>query len=152
MSLEDMDKGGSNDRTSGSNEIGYTRIKRTVSAALLHRIGDELIKDPQTAFCELVKNGFDADATEVLVSFRKTGTKDGIISIQDNGTGMTEEDIETKWSRGRRRKQGAQSAQPQVSAPKIRLKRNRALFPVKTRQQRQNNNSPPRKSSTDCFL
>ena len=119
MSLEDMDKGGSNDRTSGSNEIGYTRIKRTVSAALLHRIGDELIKDPQTAFCELVKNGFDADATEVLVSFRKTGTKDGIISIQDNGTGMTEEDIETKWSRAGGENKVRNPRSPKFQRPRL---------------------------------
>ena len=78
---------------------GGTRIKRTVSASMFHRLGDELIKDPQTAFCELVKNGFDADATEVRISFRKIKTKNAIISIQDNGTGMTKEDVETKWAR-----------------------------------------------------
>ena len=152
MSLEDMDKGGSNDRTSGSNEIGYRRIKRTVSAALFHRLGDELIKDPQTAFCELVKNGFDADATEVLVSFRKTGTKDGIISIQDNGTGMTEEDIETKWSRAGGENKVRNPRSPKFQRPRLGSKGIGRFSLSKLGNSVKIITRPPGKSSTVCFL
>ena len=69
------------------------------SAALVKRLGDELIKDPQTAFFELIKNSYDADATDVQVMFRKTKSQEGTIVIQDNGTGMSLEDLRTKWAR-----------------------------------------------------
>lgn len=69
------------------------------SAALVNRLGDELIKDPHTAFFELIKNSYDADATEVHVVFRKTTTDAGTIVIRDNGTGMTVDDLRTKWAR-----------------------------------------------------
>ncbi len=41
----------------------------STSAAILSRLGGELIKDPHTAFFELVKNSYDADATVVYVKF-----------------------------------------------------------------------------------
>ncbi len=97
-------------------------IKRTVSASMFHRLGDELIKDPQTAFCELVKNGFDADATEVLISFRETQKKGGTISIQDNGTGMTVEDVETKWGRAGGENKVRDRHSPKFKRPRLGAK------------------------------
>ena len=94
-------------------------IKRTVSASMFHRLGDELIKDPQTAFCELVKNSFDADATEVRISFRKTRTKNGTIFIQDNGTGMTKEDLETKWGRAGGENKARDRYSPKFRRPRL---------------------------------
>ena len=46
-------------------------INFSTSAAILSRLGGELIKDPHTAFFELVKNSYDADATNVYVKFHK---------------------------------------------------------------------------------
>ena len=97
-------------------------IKRTVSASMFHRLGDELIRDPQTAFCELVKNSFDADATEVHISFRKTRTKDGTISIRDNGTGMTKEDVETKWGRAGGENKARDRYSPKFTRPRLGAK------------------------------
>lgn len=74
-------------------------MKHRASAALLKRIGEELIKDPQTAFFELVKNGYDADATRVEVEFRRTSNGNGRIIIRDDGTGMSEDDVRNKWFR-----------------------------------------------------
>ena len=71
----------------------------SASAAILNRFGDELIKDHQTAFFELIKNSFDADATLVSVKFHNTKNIDGEIIIEDNGGGMSPEDIKTKWAR-----------------------------------------------------
>ncbi|MCK4407962.1 MAG: ATP-binding protein [Bacteroidales bacterium] len=48
---------------------------------MLKRFGDELIKDHQTAFFELIKNSFDADATLVSVKFHNTKNIDGEIII-----------------------------------------------------------------------
>jgi len=74
-------------------------INYSTSAALLCRLGNELIKDRQTAFFELVKNGYDADATDVNIKFHKVLKPGGIIIIQDNGGGMDENDIKNKWAR-----------------------------------------------------
>ncbi len=105
-----------------SNDGRNRVIKRTVSASVFHRLGDELIKDPQTAFCELVKNGFDADATEVLISFQKTQKNGGTISIQDNGTGMTVEDVETKWGRVGGENKARERYSPKFKRPRLGAK------------------------------
>jgi len=74
-------------------------VNFTSSAALVNRLGGELIKDPHTAFFELIKNSYDADATEVNVIFHKTAADSGKIIIQDNGSGMTLEELKSKWAR-----------------------------------------------------
>jgi len=74
-------------------------LQQSVSAATVKRLGEELIKDSQTAFVELIKNSYDADANTVEVRFQDSPTKDGCIVIQDDGTGMTLKDINTKWLR-----------------------------------------------------
>lgn len=71
----------------------------STSAAVIHRLGDELIRDPHTAFFELIKNSYDADATEVEVEFHRPLSEAPKILIRDNGTGMTVEDLRTKWAR-----------------------------------------------------
>ncbi|MCT4185173.1 ATP-binding protein [Elizabethkingia anophelis] len=71
-------------------------------------IGKDLINDDNIAILELVKNSFDADAKKVTISFRNLKNNDdqdidvfseltSKIIIQDNGIGMTIEDIKDKW-------------------------------------------------------
>lgn len=62
-------------------------------------LGRELITDRITAVYELVKNCYDANATEVVVDFVNVGFKanDRKISISDNGIGMDFTDVDTKW-------------------------------------------------------
>jgi len=62
-------------------------------------IGRELITDRITAVYELVKNCYDANATEVNVIFENVGQnyKNGKIIISDNGIGMSFKDVEDKW-------------------------------------------------------
>ncbi|MCQ2312252.1 MAG: ATP-binding protein [Paludibacteraceae bacterium] len=62
-------------------------------------LGRELITDRITALFELVKNCYDANATEVKLSFLAVNPKsdEGRILIEDNGIGMTEKDIKDKW-------------------------------------------------------
>jgi signal transduction histidine kinase len=62
-------------------------------------LGRELITDRITALVELVKNAYDANATEVHVEFYASRSKQGKIIIQDNGIGMNANDIATKWMR-----------------------------------------------------
>lgn len=67
-------------------------------ARLISMLGSELIGDPVTGVLELVKNGYDADATMVQVQLLQMGDlASGTISILDDGTGMTWDDLETKW-------------------------------------------------------
>lgn len=63
-----------------------------VSSGLKKVLGSELITDDEVAIFELVKNSFDADATQVDILFG-----DNQIVISDNGTGMSYEDIRNKW-------------------------------------------------------
>ncbi|MDI1291723.1 MAG: sensor histidine kinase [Methylobacter sp.] len=63
-----------------------------VSTGLKSVLGSELITDDEVAIFELVKNSFDADATQVDLFFG-----DNQIIVADNGVGMTYDDIRKKW-------------------------------------------------------
>jgi signal transduction histidine kinase len=63
---------------------------------LLTLLGEELIGDDRLAIFELVKNGYDADATEVAITLNLRSQSPSIV-VQDSGVGMTLEDITDKW-------------------------------------------------------
>ena len=64
-------------------------------------IGRELITDRITAVYELVKNCYDANATEVTIRFENVSqdliNRNSKIIISDNGHGMSYNDIRDKW-------------------------------------------------------
>ena len=62
-------------------------------AAIINRLGRELVAKQETALVELVKNAYDADATTVVVSFDGRGEPGAVLSIRDNGIGMSRDDI-----------------------------------------------------------
>jgi signal transduction histidine kinase len=62
-------------------------------AAIIARLGRQLVARQETALIELVKNAYDADATQVVVSFADRGTPAATIQIDDDGTGMTYDEI-----------------------------------------------------------
>ena len=64
---------------------------------LLQLLGEELIGDDRLAIFELVKNGYDADATTVSVIVEVNPGPSQSIVVQDNGSGMTLNDITGKW-------------------------------------------------------
>ena len=67
-------------------------------ARLLLQLGDQLIKNESIALLELVKNSYDADATEVNVRMKNVDSaNDGTILIEDNGTGMDMDIIKNVW-------------------------------------------------------
>lgn len=68
-----------------------------ISSGLKNLIGSELITDNFVAVFELVKNSFDARASEVLITFEDINSENAKIIIQDNGKGMDYDDLINKW-------------------------------------------------------
>ena len=66
----------------------------TVDAALLRELGDRLIGRSYIALAELVKNAYDADATDCRIEL-----DDDRIVVWDNGHGMSEQDFHRHWLR-----------------------------------------------------
>jgi signal transduction histidine kinase len=61
-------------------------------------LGEHLISDQAVGLIELVKNAYDADATEVLIELLGlTHADTTTVIVRDNGTGMTIDDIADKW-------------------------------------------------------
>jgi len=66
-------------------------------ARLLLQLGDELIRNESIALLELVKNSYDADATNLKVTMERVDEEDGVITIEDNGIGMDIDVIRNVW-------------------------------------------------------
>jgi hypothetical protein len=70
------------------------------SADIVSRLGAELFTDSSQALLELVKNSYDADATEVRLEIDSVDAGgSGLLLLSDNGTGMTEKTIRDSWLR-----------------------------------------------------
>ncbi|MDR1700711.1 MAG: ATP-binding protein, partial [Lachnoclostridium sp.] len=67
-----------------------------VSTGLKNIIGRDLISDKYIAIFELVKNSYDAGASNVKIEFTSDKYGNEII-ISDNGSGMSYNDIVQKW-------------------------------------------------------
>ncbi|MES2671403.1 MAG: ATP-binding protein [Pseudomonadota bacterium] len=84
-------------------------------ARILRLLGDELIGNQRLAIFELVKNAYDADAEEVVVTLAELGTPAASITVRDDGDGMSETTIRDVWfvpgadHRGLQRKEGRRS-------------------------------------------
>jgi len=71
----------------------------SVDSALLGELGERLVESVHLALIELVKNSYDADATEVLIKLLPSKEGKTEIHITDNGSGMTLEDVRRYWMR-----------------------------------------------------
>ena len=71
----------------------------TVDSALLNELGERLVETVHIALLELVKNSYDADATEVQVSFGGADSKKFSVLVKDNGRGMTFDEVQRYWMR-----------------------------------------------------
>lgn len=74
-------------------ELDEESVRFTVDAGLINRLGKELVAKEETAVSELIKNAYDADAVEVEVFFNDTNTEGGTLIIDDNGVGMTRQQL-----------------------------------------------------------
>jgi signal transduction histidine kinase len=71
----------------------------SVDSALLSELGEKLVETVHIALVELVKNSYDADATEVVIKFRFQKKKGHEIYVIDNGTGMSFREVRNYWMR-----------------------------------------------------
>jgi signal transduction histidine kinase len=71
----------------------------TVDARAMLTWGRDSIKDHTTAVLELVKNSYDAGATVVEVMIQVQNLFEQFVRIADDGVGMSNNDVSTKWLR-----------------------------------------------------
>ena len=73
--------------------------KFTVDTHLFRELGELLVGRDSTALIELIKNAYDADATEVTVyGERLDNPEEGHILVTDNGVGMNTEAFDERFS------------------------------------------------------
>ena len=81
-------------------------LRFDINAAVVFRLGEELITDSVQALVELVKNSYDADATWVRVIVDSQSSNEwgrnyvdanGAILVEDNGQGMDKQAIKRGW-------------------------------------------------------
>lgn len=75
------------------------RVRFSVDAAHIQRLGIELVAKQETALVELIKNAYDAEATKVQVTFLDSEKPGGTLLIEDDGIGMSLEIIRDAWMR-----------------------------------------------------
>lgn len=66
-------------------------------ARVLQLLGDELIGSPRLAVFELVKNAYDADANESIVTLDLKDEENPKITVSDDGIGMSPQTIKDIW-------------------------------------------------------
>ena len=74
-------------------------VRFSVDAGHIQRLGVELVGKKDTALSELIKNAFDADASEVNLNFENSRSVGGTLKISDNGSGMSMDVIRNSWMR-----------------------------------------------------
>ena len=89
----------------------------SVDSALLQELGERLVTTPHVALAELVKNSYDADATEVHVTIRESRDGGPEITVRDNGCGMTLKQIRDFWMRIGNTHKGAEGRSGRFGRP-----------------------------------
>lgn len=64
-------------------------VRFSTDAAIIDKLGRELVSRQETAVAELIKNGYDADATQVELIFKNAEEPGGTLVVEDDGHGMT---------------------------------------------------------------
>ncbi|MBF0565117.1 MAG: sensor histidine kinase [Nitrospirae bacterium] len=67
-------------------------------ARVINQLGEQLIRNDSIALLELIKNSYDADASQCTVTMENPNFADtGRIIIEDDGEGMDYETLSTAW-------------------------------------------------------
>ena len=94
------------------------RLRFTVEASHINRLGLELVAKRETALSELIKNAYDADATEVTVELIDFEQEGGTLTLRDNGCGMSRQVIRDAWMTLSTASKLASDISPQFSRPR----------------------------------
>jgi len=81
---------------------GTQQLTFSIDSRLLEELGENLVRRNHVALAELIKNAYDADATEVTLRFinaRQNEDRESEIQIIDDGVGMTPDEIQENWMR-----------------------------------------------------
>ena len=70
-----------------------------IDSRLLFELGENLVTNRAIALSELVKNSYDADATETVVRMINVKKPGGTIIVEDNGRGMSLSRFRKTWMR-----------------------------------------------------
>jgi len=79
-----------------SNELAKQdpdNVRFSTDAAIISRLGQELVSKQETAVSELIKNAYDADAKKADLIFYDADDPGGTLEILDDGNGMTREQL-----------------------------------------------------------
>lgn len=88
--LDRSPDGAKKDKAMEHSDASHGDYRFTVDTHLFRELGEYLVGRNSTALIELVKNAYDADATELIVSGNNLGdAKTGSITLVDNGCGMS---------------------------------------------------------------
>ncbi len=68
-------------------------VRFSVDASVIERLGRELVARHETAVSELIKNGYDADASSASLNFINVDEEGGTLIIEDDGSGMTRDQL-----------------------------------------------------------
>ena len=89
-----------------------------VDSALLSELGERLVESDHLALAELIKNAYDADATEVTVALKPDKKERSLIIVKDNGCGMTFTDVKNYWMRIATTNKADYDVSPKYGRPK----------------------------------
>ncbi|HDM8167585.1 TPA: sensor histidine kinase [Vibrio harveyi] len=90
---EKIDYGRLLELSSAISKYDQENVRFSVDAKLVERLGEQLVAKKTTALSEIVKNAYDADASNVVVEFRGTEQRGGSITVLDDGCGMSYEEL-----------------------------------------------------------
>ena len=90
---EDVDYGRILELSIDLSEFDEENVRFSVDASHISRLGRELVSKKETAVSELVKNAYDADATQVTLTFENADFVGGKLVIEDDGHGMTRDQL-----------------------------------------------------------
>lgn len=75
--------------------LEHGRFSFTVESRILRELGERLVKQPDVALLELIKNAYDADASLCTIEFDRKKH----LRVSDNGLGMTLDRFRDAWMR-----------------------------------------------------
>lgn len=93
------------------------RLEMTFTPNTIEHLGVRMYSTVPPVLAELISNAYDADAQSVMVHLKDAGEKE--IIVQDNGHGMTVEEINTKFLRIGRNRRDEETSQESPGGRKV---------------------------------